>query len=51
MKDLHAARLALLDVAYRLGLLQESAQAPLAERYTELMKGLQKLIAALWNEP
>ena len=41
----------LLDIAQRLGLLEQAVQAPLVDRYTELMKGLQRLITVLEREP
>jgi four helix bundle protein len=41
----------LLDVACRLGFLKAAVQTPLTDRYTELMKGLQRLIAVLEKEP
>ena len=41
----------LLGVSQRLGFVSATVEAELAGRYTELMKGLQNLIASLENEP
>lgn len=41
----------LLNVAWRLGFLSARDHEPLEVRYTELTKGLQKLIKSLENEP
>ena len=41
----------LVNVAHRLGFLSAKAETELVGRYTELTKGLQKLIASLENEP
>jgi len=41
----------LVDVACRLGFVPESVKADLMNRYTDLTKGLQKLIASLEHEP
>ena len=41
----------LVNVAHRLGFISAAEESELAGRYTELTKGLQKLISALANEP
>ena len=41
----------LVDVADRLGFMPADIKDRLVERYTELTKGLQKLISSLENEP
>ena len=41
----------LIDVARRLGFVSDPVQADLVNRYADLTKGLQKLIASLENEP
>jgi len=41
----------LINVAHRLGFLPANSETELVERYTELTKGLQKLMSALENEP
>lgn len=41
----------LVDVAHRLGFLPANVETKLVERYTELTKGLQKLIVALESLP
>ena len=41
----------LIDVAFRLALLPSSVQEPLNERYTEVMKGLQKLVNTMDGRP
>jgi hypothetical protein len=40
----------LFNVAHRLGFLPANSKTELVERYTELTKGLQKLILSLDNE-
>jgi four helix bundle protein len=41
----------LVNVALRLGFLSAAVETEVVGRYTELTKGLQKLISALANEP